>query len=61
MLSMYNIMTQYLTEHFTIVANLIEFVPVGRVYTGLAPISVLLGVGVGFFGSLITTHKHLKV
>lgn len=58
---MYNIMTQYLTEHFTIVANLIEFVPVGRVYTGLAPISVLLGVGVGFFGSLITTHKHLKV
>ncbi len=58
---MYNIMTQYLTEHFTIVANLIEFVPVGRVYTGLAPISVLLGVGVGFFGSLITAHKHLKV
>lgn len=58
---MYNIMTQYLTEHFAIVANLIEFVPVGHVYTGLAPISILLGVGVGFLGSLITTHKHLKV
>lgn len=58
---MYNIMTQYLTEHFAFVANLIEFVPVGQVYTGLAPISILLGVGVGFLGSLITTHKHLKV
>lgn len=58
---LYNAMTQYLTEHFAIVANMIEFVPVGRVFAGMAPISVLLGVGVGFFGSLITTHKHLKV
>lgn len=57
----YNAMTQYLTQHFTIVANMIEFVPVGKVFAGMAPICILLGVGVGFFGSLITTHKHLRV
>lgn len=58
---MYNAMTGYLTERFEIVANLVEFVSVGQVYKGMAPISILLGVGVGFFGSLITTHRHLRV
>lgn len=58
---MYNAMTEYLTERFEIVANLMEFVSVGQVYKGMAPISILLGVGVGFFGSLITTHRHLRV
>lgn len=57
----YNGMTQYLTEQFSIVANLIKFVPVGEVFRGMAPISILLGVGIGFFGSLVTTHKHLRV
>lgn len=58
---MYNAMTEYLTERFDIVANLIQFVPVGQVYKGMAPISILLGVGVGFIGSFITTHRHLRV
>ncbi len=57
----YNAVTQYLTERFVIVANMIDFVPIGQVFTGMVPISLLLGIGVGFFGSLITTHKHLKV
>ncbi|MBQ9984165.1 MAG: permease-like cell division protein FtsX [Lachnospiraceae bacterium] len=57
----YNAMTGYLTQHFALVSNMIEFVPVGEVFKWMAPCSVLIGVGVGFFGSLITTHKHLKV
>lgn len=58
---LYNGITQYLTEHFSIVANMIQFVSVGEVFKGMVPISLLLGVGVGFFGSLFTTHKHLRV
>ena len=58
---MYNSVIHYLTEHFTIVANMMHFVPVGQVFKGMAPIALLMGVGVGFFGSLITTHKHLRV
>lgn len=58
---MYNSVVQYLTQHFAIVANMMHFVPVGEVFKGMAPIALLLGVGIGFFGSLITTHKHLRV
>lgn len=58
---MYNAMTEYLTGHFTVVANLVDFVSVGQVFKGMAPIAILLGTGVGFFGSLITTRKHLRV
>lgn len=58
---MYNAMTNYLTEHFSIIANLVEFVSIGDVFKGMAPISILIGVGVGFIGSFLTTHKHLRV
>ncbi|MDO5155989.1 MAG: permease-like cell division protein FtsX [Eubacteriales bacterium] len=58
---LYNTMTNYLVEHFSIVANMVEFVPVQEVFHGMLPISLLIGVGVGFFGSLLTTHKHLRV
>ncbi|MCM1159262.1 MAG: permease-like cell division protein FtsX [Bacteroidales bacterium] len=58
---LYNALTKYLTEHFAIVANMIEFAPVSQVFAGMAPISILLGVGVGFLGSLLTTHRHLRI
>lgn len=57
----YNAMTGYLSEHFSLIANMVDFVPVGEVFKGMAPIALLIGVGVGFFGSLFTTHRHLKV
>ncbi len=58
---MYDALTKYLTEHFLVVENLISFVPAGDIFKGLIPLSMIIGVGVGFFGSLITTHKHLRV
>lgn len=57
----YNSMTQYLAEHLSLVANMVEFLPVGEVFIGLAPITMLLGIGVGFIGSFITTFRHLRV
>lgn len=57
----YNAMSGYLIQHFALIANMVEFVPVGNVFIGMAPISIALGIGVGFFGSLFTTHRHLKV
>ena len=57
----YNAMTGYLIAHFELIANMVQFVTVGEVFKGLAPISIIMGVGVGFFGSLLTTHKHLRV
>lgn len=58
---MYNSITGYLSEHFSIVADMVEFVPSSQVFTGMLPVSLAMGVGIGFFGSLITTHKHLRV
>lgn len=58
---LYNAVTNYLIEHFSLVANMVHFVPIQEVFKGMVPISLLLGVGIGFFGSLLTTHKHLRV
>ncbi|MGN0496654.1 MAG: permease-like cell division protein FtsX [Lachnospiraceae bacterium] len=58
---MYDGLTKYLSEHFLVVQNMITFVPANQIFKGLVPLCLLIGVGVGFFGSLVTTHKHLKV
>lgn len=58
---MYNQITEYLTQHFNVVANLVHFVPVGEIFKGMAPISLLMGVGIGFLGSLLTVRRHLHV
>lgn len=58
---MYGGLTKYLSEHFLIVKNMFTFVPAGQIFKVLVPLCLLIGVGVGFFGSLATTHKHLKV
>ena len=58
---MYNAMTEYLKEHFAIIKNMVDFVPVDEVFRGMVPIALLMGVGVGFFGSIITTRRHLHV
>lgn len=58
---MYGALIKYLSEHFLIVKNMFTFVPAGEIFKGLIPLCLIIGIGVGFFGSLITTHKHLKV
>ena len=51
----------YIMTKFSILNNIIEFLPVGSVYKYLLPIGLLLGVGIGFTGSYFTVRKHLKV
>ncbi len=58
---MYDGVVDYLAKHYNVVANLIHFVSTGEIIKGVAPIALLLGVGIGFFASLLTTHKHLHV
>ena len=38
-----------------------NFIPVAELFHSLVPISLLLGVGIGFVGSRLTIKKHLKV
>ena len=51
----------YIMEKFSILNNIIDFLPVLRVYHYLLPIGLGLGVGIGFLGSYFTVRKHLKV
>lgn len=58
---MYNKVVGYITTHYSILSNLLTFLPVQHIYESLVPISVLIGVGIGFFGSAFTVRRHLGV
>ena len=51
----------FILERFSILNNIITFLPVDSVYRYLLPIGLLMGVGIGFVGSFFTVRKHLKV
>ena len=58
---MYNQVIAYILKKFQVLDGILQFVPVGQVFHVLLPVSLVLGMGIGFFGSLFTTRKHLKV
>ena len=58
---LYDKAVQYIMERFSILQNIIDFLPVGTVYQVLLPIGLILGIGIGFLGSFFTVRKHLKV
>lgn len=51
----------YIMTRFSILNNILDFMPVWDVYKILLPTGLLLGVGIGFIGSFFTIRKHLKV
>lgn len=51
----------YIMDKFSILNNIITFLPVQSVYKLLLPAGLLMGVGIGFLGSFFTVRKHLKV
>ena len=58
---LYDKAVQYIMAKFSILQNIIDFLPVGSVYQVLLPIGLLMGIGIGFLGSFFTVRKHLKV
>ncbi len=51
----------YVQEEFTILNDLLKFMSVKEIFAKLVPIAMILGVGLGFLGSMFTVHRHLKV
>ena len=51
----------YVMTKFSLLNNVIEFLPVTTVYRTLLPVGLILGVGIGFIGSAFTIRKHLRV
>lgn len=51
----------YILDKFSLLSNLMTFMPVGAIFRTLLPIGLALGIGIGFIGSFLTTRKHLRV
>lgn len=58
---LYQGIVSYVSERFKFIGDLVSFVPVGTVFTILVPVSLVLGIGIGYIGSRMTLHKHLQV
>ena len=58
---MYNVVMEYVTTRFTMLSSLLSFLSVDEVFRVLTPISLGIGVGIGFLGSAATVRRHLRV
>ncbi|WP_288174999.1 permease-like cell division protein FtsX, partial [Sporofaciens musculi] len=58
---MYDKAVTYIMTKFSLLNNIVDFLPVFDVYKTLLPVGIALGVGIGFIGSFFTIRKHLKV
>ena len=58
---MYGAVVDYLTTRFSVLKAIFTFLPREDVFSSLLPLCLIVGVGIGLIGSLMTTKKHLKV
>ena len=58
---LYDKIMVYVAETFSFVGSFMDFVQPRILFSGLIPVALVLGVGIGFFGSVWTIRKHLKV
>lgn len=58
---LYNQVLGYVIERFAMLNNLLQFLSVETIFNVLAPVSLIVGVGIGFLGSITTVRKHLHV
>ncbi|MBD5450071.1 MAG: ABC transporter permease [Lachnospiraceae bacterium] len=59
--TLYNIVMEYITTRFAMLSTLLSFLTVEEIFNVLIPISLGIGVGIGFLGSIVTVRKHLRV
>lgn len=59
--SIYNYVLNYVISNFTALSTFLNFLAVEEIFQFLTPVSLLVGVGIGFLGSISTVRKHLQV
>ena len=58
---LYNKVVEYILTKFSMLNSVMTFLNVYQVFEVLVPVALVLGMGIGLFGSIITIRKHLKV
>lgn len=59
--AVYNYALSYIIERFSVLSGFLNFLSVEEIFGFLVPVSMLVGVGIGFLGSISTVRKHLRV
>ena len=59
--AIYSSVVLYVLERFPMLSSLLKFLTVEQIFNTLIPVSLVLGIGIGFFGSFTTVRKHLHV
>ena len=58
---LYPRVVEFILGHFSILTRLLTFMDVNSVFNVLIPVSLGIGLGIGFIGSYLTLRKHVKV
>ncbi|MCR5675152.1 MAG: permease-like cell division protein FtsX [Lachnospiraceae bacterium] len=58
---LYGQATEFIGGRFSILSNLLRFLPIETIFERLAPATLIIGVGIGFLGSFVTVRRHLRV
>lgn len=58
---LYKGVTGYIGNNFSFLSDILVFLSSGKVFSYLIPVALILGVGIGLLGSIITLRKHLDV
>ena len=58
---LYHKVILYVAGEFNMLTRVMKFLPVNELFSTLLPVGMLLGVGIGFFGSIVTSRRHLRV
>ena len=57
----YNHVIAYVGMRFPMLSSLLQFLSVQQIFAILLPVSLIIGIGIGFFGSFSTVRKHIRV
>ena len=57
----YGKVVEVITTKFNTLINVLNFIEAPELFKTLTPVTLMLGVGIGFFGSYFTVRRHLNV
>lgn len=58
---LYPRVVEFVLGHFSILNRLLTFLDVNSIFNVLIPVSLGIGLGIGFIGSYLTLRKHVRV
>ena len=57
----YNSVIEFVLNKFPVLSGILNFLSVEQVFNTLVPVSLAIGIGIGFVGSFTTVRKHIRV